>query len=68
VNDKCIHVTGGLHHVKTFVGYVMPLIIQAGLARLPICPYTDIEWDSLTHVLLTADDELEPMGIDHKFE
>jgi hypothetical protein len=55
VNDKSTHVTGGLQQIKTLDGYVIPLVVQAGLARLPIRPYTDNEWDSLPHVFLIAE-------------
>jgi hypothetical protein len=65
VNDKFIHVNGGLQQNKTFDGYVIPLVVQAGLARLPI---TDTEWDSLPHVFLTADNEWDPIIMDHKFK
>jgi hypothetical protein len=41
VNEKSIHVAGGLQQIMTLDGYVIPLVAQAGLARLPICPYTD---------------------------
>jgi hypothetical protein len=67
VNDK-IHVTGGFQQNKTFDGYVIPFVVQAGLAKLPIRPFTDTEWDSLPHVFLTADNERDPKIIDHKFK
>jgi hypothetical protein len=67
VNDK-IHVTGGFHQNKTIDGNVIPLVVQAGLARFPISPFTDTEWDSLPHVFLTADNECDPIIMDHKFK
>jgi hypothetical protein len=67
VNDK-INVTGGFQQHNTFDGYVIPLVVQAELTRLPIRPYTDTEWDSLPHVLLTTDNEWEPIIMDHKFK
>jgi hypothetical protein len=48
-------------------GYATPLIVQAGLARLPIHPYTDTEWDSLPHVFLTEEEEWDHTVMDHKF-
>jgi hypothetical protein len=35
---------------------------------LPIRPYTDTEWDSLPHVLLTADNEWDTKIIDYNFK
>jgi hypothetical protein len=49
-------------------GYIIPLVVQAGLARLPICPCTDTEWDSLPHVFLTAEELWDPTVMDHEFK
>jgi hypothetical protein len=68
VNDNSIPFTGGLQQIKTWDGYVIPLVVQDRLARLPICPYTDTEWDSLPHVFLTAEREWDPTIMDHKFK
>ena len=35
---------------------------------MAICPYTDTEWDSLPHVILTADMDWDPSVIDHELE
>jgi hypothetical protein len=56
VHDKSIHVSGGLQQIKTLDGYVILLVVQAGLARLPICPYTVTEWCSVSHVLLPSEE------------
>jgi uncharacterized membrane protein len=40
VNDNSINSTGVLQQIKTLDGYVIPLVVQAGLVRLPIFPYT----------------------------
>jgi hypothetical protein len=66
--DKSIHVTGGLQQIKTLDGNVIPLVVQAGLATLPIHPYTDTEWDSLPHVFLTAEEVWDPTVMDHEFK
>ena len=60
VNDKSLLVEGGLQRIKTPDGYLIPLSIKSGLARLSIRPYTDHEWESLPHVILTAG-----MGFDY---
>jgi hypothetical protein len=50
VNDKSVHVKGGLQRIQTLDGYIIPLCIKAGLARMNIRPYTDEEWNSYPHV------------------
>ena len=65
VNDKSVHIKGGLQRIKTLDGYVIPLCIQSGLARLPIRPYTDHEWETLPHVILNAETEWDPSVLDH---
>ena len=65
VNDKSVHIYGGLQRITTLDGYVIPLCIQSGLARLPIRPYTDHEWETLPHVFLTAEPEWDPTVLDH---
>jgi hypothetical protein len=67
VDEKSIHV-GGTQCIRDITGYVIPLSIAQGLARLPIRPYTDREWDTLPHVVLTADVEWDPCTIDHDLE
>jgi hypothetical protein len=49
-------------------GYVIPLVVQARFARLPISPYTDAEWDYLPHFFLTSETELYPTILDHAFK
>jgi hypothetical protein len=43
VNDKSIHVPGGLQHIQTLDGYIIPLSMKDRLARLQIRPYIDHE-------------------------
>lgn len=64
VNDKAIKV-GGLQRITTLDGYVIPLIIQEGLPRMNIRPFTDKEWDTLPHVFLTGEQEWDPAVLDH---
>jgi hypothetical protein len=44
------------------------LSIKDGLAHLSIRPYTDQEWDSLPHVILTSEIEWDPSVLDHDFK
>ncbi|GAX21182.1 hypothetical protein FisN_14Hu395 [Fistulifera solaris] len=64
VDDKSIHV-GGRQCIATLDGYVIPLQVQQGLARLPICPFTDDEWRSLPHVIMTSFLDWDPSVLDH---
>jgi hypothetical protein len=67
INDKSIHVPGGLQRIKTLEGYIIPLSIRDGLTRLDIRPYTDQEFDTLPHVFLTSELEWDLSVLDHTF-
>jgi hypothetical protein len=67
VNDKLVHVTGVHQLITTFEGYIIPLTIKDGLARLDICPHTDHEFDTLAHVFLTLEMEWDPTVLDHQY-
>ena len=59
---------GGKQCVITLDGFVLPLNVQQGLARLPMRPFTDSEWDSLPHVFMTSDLDWDPSVLDFKHE
>jgi hypothetical protein len=67
VNDKSVRVPGGLQRLVTLDGYIMPLTIKDGLARLDIRPHTDHEYETLPHVFLTSELEWDPTVLDHEF-
>jgi hypothetical protein len=67
VNDKSVHVPGGLQRLTTLDGYVIPLIIKNCLARLETWPHTDHEYETLPHVFLTSVVEWDPTVLDHEF-
>ena len=67
VNDKSVHVPGGLQRIVTLEGYIIPLAIKDGLARLDIRPHTDTEFDTLPHVFLTSELEWDPSVLDHAY-
>ena len=48
VNEKSVHVPGGLQHIKTPDGYVLPIQIKDGLPYVALRPYTDDEWEMLS--------------------
>ena len=44
-------ISRGLQRIKTPDGYVQPLNIEnSGLPYIPMCPYTDNEWETY-HIL-----------------
>ena len=64
VNDRSIHTPGGLQRIKTVDGYIFPLNVRDGLPYLDMRPYTDVEFDSLPHVILTSDVNWDPRIMD----
>jgi hypothetical protein len=64
VDNRSIKV-GGKQHIKTLDGYVIPLDIKSGLPYVKMRPFTDQEWDSLPHVILTGDGNWNPSVLDH---
>jgi hypothetical protein len=67
VHDRSIKV-GGKQRIETLDGYFIPLYICQGLPYMSIRPYTDTEWESLPHVILTADTDWNPSVLDHEQE
>jgi hypothetical protein len=47
---------------------MIPLSIQDGFTHLDIRPYTDQEFDTLPHVILTSKLEWDPSVLDHIFK
>ena len=64
VDEKSAKV-GGRQLIKTTDGYVIPLNIKNGLARLKLRPYDDNEWDQLPHIFLTSQNEWDPTSLDN---
>jgi hypothetical protein len=54
VDDRSVK-AGGMQRITTNEGYIFPLDIIGGLPYLKMRPYTDIEFDSLPHVILSSD-------------
>jgi hypothetical protein len=50
VNDKLLHVLGGLQRPTNLDGYLIPLTIKDGLALLDIWPHTDHEYETLSYL------------------
>ncbi len=64
VSDRSVKV-GGLQRIETLDGYVIPISIKNGLARMQIRPYTDQEWEDLPHVIMTSDVTWDPSILDY---
>ena len=65
MNDCSLMVSHSLQHIKTLDGHHIPLNIKAGLPYMTLRPFTDDEWDSLPHVVLTSDQTWDPTIADH---
>jgi hypothetical protein len=68
VNDRSILVPGGRQRIQTLDRCIIPLSIQDGLTHHNIRPYTDQEFDTLPHILLTSKLEWDPSVLDHVFK
>ena len=56
---------GGKQQIMTLDGFKLPLEIKNGLAYLKIRPFTDKEWETLTHITLTSDEVWDPTSMDY---
>lgn len=59
---------GGMQCIEMLDGYIIPLNIRQGLPYMSIRPYTDSEWETLPHVILTTDVEWDPAILDYEQE
>ena len=64
VDEKSVRIEG-TQSITTLDGYVLPLNVVQGLARLSIRPFTDTEWNDLPHVILTNDLDWDPSVLDY---
>ena len=65
VDDKSVKLGYGSQSIKTIEGYVIPLDMRQGLPYINSKPFTDDEWESLPHIIMTSDDVWEPEKFDH---
>ena len=66
--DDTARSCGGRQCIITAEGYVIPLHIRDGLARMDMRPPNDIEMEHYPHVFLTADSPWDPSCIDDEYE
>ena len=64
VNDRSRRVPGGLQRILTVDWYEIPLSFRNGLPYLPIKPFTDREYATLPHVIMTSDQDWDPSVLD----
>ena len=65
VNDKSLKTPVGKQCITTLDGYCIPLNIKSGLSYMDLRPYTDNEWSTLSHVILTAETLWDPSILDN---
>ena len=58
---------GGSQRIITPDGYHIPLSYRSGLPYMDMRPPTDIELDTLPHIILTSDDIWDPSSLDNEF-
>ena len=63
--DKKSVKAGGKQHIITNDDYVLPLSVKNGLPYLAIRPYTDHQWNTLPHAVLTSDVDWDPSVFDN---
>ncbi len=64
VDDKSI-AAGGRQRIVTPEGYAIPLRVHEGLVYMDMRPYTDREFESYPHVILTSDLPWDPSAFDN---
>ena len=64
VNNRSSKIDSDGQVIKTLDGFTMPLDFYNGLPYLAIRPFTDNEWETLPHIVLTSDVEWDPSVLD----
>lgn len=67
VNEKSLRFDPKGQLITTNDGFELPLNIRNGLAYLDMRPYTDAEWNTLPHVVMTSDVDWDPTILDGEF-
>ncbi|KAG7345005.1 hypothetical protein IV203_032536 [Nitzschia inconspicua] len=65
VNDKA-KANGGMQRIITLDGYIIPMSIRGGLTYIPMRTFTDKEFETLPHVIMTSDKEWDPSVLDRE--
>ena len=67
VDDKSIKLSKGKQLITTLDGYAIPLNMINGLPYMPIRPFSDQEFRTLPHIVLTSDVPWDPSIVDHLY-
>jgi hypothetical protein len=64
VNDRSVKIHGGLQWIKTLCSQYIPINIVSGFTYISMHPYTNAEWDTLLHIIVTSDLDWDPTVFD----
>ena len=53
--DDCSIKVGGGQHITTLDKHKIPMSIRGALPYMPLRPWTDKQWSTITHLILTSD-------------
>ena len=67
VHDRARTIDKSGQRIITNDGFEFPLHIRQGLPYIDMRPYTDTEWDTLPHVIMTSDVDWDPAILDGEF-
>ena len=68
VNDKSMKVSDVTQYIAVPDDHTFSLNIKSRLPYMNICPYTDDEWKTLPHSILTSDDEWDSSILDYSID
>jgi len=64
IDDRSSVLGRGQQTITTLEGFILPLNFINGLPYLPSRPFTDSEWNTLPHILMTSDTDWDPARCD----
>ncbi|MFM8622458.1 MAG: hypothetical protein ACKOB3_03670, partial [Holophagaceae bacterium] len=67
VNERSLLFDRNGQLIVTNDGFELPLNMRNGLAYLDMRPFTDLEWDTYPHVVMTSDVNWDPSTLDGEF-
>lgn len=67
VNDRPASLPRGLQRIITLEQYVIPLSVHQGLPYMSLRPFTNDEWRSLPHIILTGELDWDPSIVDGEY-
>ena len=67
VNDRSRKIDSHGQLITTIDGFEFPLHVRNGLSYLDLRPFSDHEWETLPHVIMTSDVDWDPSILDGEF-